>query len=191
MKSRQHETRSINSGSTGGSVSTNTEEDTRVDTEEETHIDMAGFRGKKVLESYKDIYYLAYYHPETEQYIESLEELKEMIGINKIDPADLAGIPEELIWVAYKQQHTDEIGLEPYIELVLVGQRNMLKQWMEKRKKSGTKRCKSYPSFDVEQHACDVITSLYDKQSKKHVARAQKLQDRWETEERVPARTTN
>ena len=96
---------------------------------------------KKVLNSSNDIVCLLYYDRDDKE-IKSLAELEKHISDNKTDPAE--GIPEELVWVKYKHCKTDrDFQFELWTEIVIVGQRSMLKTWMGKR--GHLKRGRGFP----------------------------------------------
>lgn len=138
---------------------------------------------KKVLNSSNDIVCLVYYDRD-EKEIESLEELQKNIDDNKCDQTK--GVPEELVWVKYKNSKTDrEYQLELWTEIVIVGQRSMLKTWMGKRGQLKKKRARGFPQA-VEDYAASVIEKLSKKDSRKHIALCRHMQSQWENNGLVP-----
>ena len=140
----------------------------------------------KVLVSYTDIVHLGYYTRDSDESIKSVEELKRQIENNKRDPTK--GVPEELMWVHYKNPNDPtEHSMEPWTEIVIVGQRSMLRKWIDSRKQKKNRRRKC---CGVEDHAVAVIERNFLKDNRKHIAKCRELQKVWVDGGLVPANPT-
>lgn len=145
------------------------------DVTEETDSDSAGAVPTKVLVSYTDIVHLGYYTRDSDKLIKSVEELKKQIADNKRDPTK--GVPEELIWVHYKSpEDPSRHDMEPWTEIVIVGQRSMLRKWIDNRKQPKNRKHKR---CGIEDHAVAVIERNFLKDNRKHIAKCHELQEVW------------